>query len=302
MNDLSPIVLFTYKRLETLKKTVKALSENHLATDSDLIIYSDGPKNVEEEILIRQIRTYLKTIQGFKSVTIHQSEQNRGLAASIISGVSATFKLYSKAIVLEDDLITSTNFLAFMNASLDNYVNNNEVYSISGYSFEFNSLSNEKDGYFLNRTWPWGWATWKNRWENVDWNVSDYKQFKKNKYLQKKFSLLGSDVNAMLDKQMGGVLDSWSIRWTFHVFQKNGLVLFPSISKIDNNGWDKMATNTIGLKDRYESAFDRTGKIYFNLPEDLIIDQKYQNLLQLKMSIWERFKNKILETIHRTLG
>ena len=296
MNSLSPIVLFTYRRFETLQKTVQCLSDNFLASDSDLIIYSDGAKNINDKEIITKIRAYLKTISGFKSVTVHESITNKGLAASIIQGVSATLKEHHKVIVLEDDLITSTNFLTFMNASLSKYENNNNVYSISGYVFDFNINSIDKDAYFLNRHWPWGWATWENRWNNVDWDVSDYEKFKRNKILRKKYSLLGSDVNAMLDKQMNGNLDSWSIRWTFHVFKQDGLVLFPKISKIENNGWDISATNNVGLKNRYESAFDRTNKLDFNLPDEIKINPNYQKLLIRKMSIWERLKNKIKES------
>jgi len=297
MSDLSPIVLFTYKRFETLQKTVQCLSNNFLASKSDLIIYSDGAKSIDDIIIISNIRSYLKTISGFKSVTIHESITNKGLAASIIKGVSATLKEYHKVIVLEDDLITSTNFLAFMNASLDRYENNNDVYSISGYVFDFNINLIKKDAYFLNRSWPWGWATWKNRWNTIDWDVSDYEKFKNDKNLRNKFSLLGSDVNSMLDKQMNGELDSWSIRWTYHIFKQNGLVLFPKISKIDNNGWDKFATNNVGLKYRYESSFDCTKKLDFNLPDEIKINLKYQRLFLIKMGILPRFKNKIKEIL-----
>ena len=41
MNKQSPIVLFTYLRLETLEKSVNALAANFYASDSDLIIFSD---------------------------------------------------------------------------------------------------------------------------------------------------------------------------------------------------------------------------------------------------------------------
>jgi hypothetical protein len=73
MHNLSPIVIFTYKRFETLQKTVQCLSNNFLASDSDLIIYSDGDKSLDDNFIIDKIRTYLKNISGFKSVTIHES-------------------------------------------------------------------------------------------------------------------------------------------------------------------------------------------------------------------------------------
>jgi len=299
MNDLSPIVLFTYKRLETLKKTIDALANNHLAADSDLIIYSDGPKNVEEEEIIGRIRIYLKTIEGFKSVTIHQSKQNRGLATSIINGVSETFKLYSTAIVLEDDLITSTNFLTFMNASLDRFQDAKEVYSISGYSFDFDKMPGNVDGYFLNRSWSWGWATWADRWREIDWEMLDYSEFKKDKKRIAEFSKLGSDVNKMLKNQMNGVTDSWYIRSTYHQFKMKGLAFYPVISKVNNEGFDDVATHNTGLKTRYITKFDTSNRLDFNYPSRNEIDLQMQHAFLDKLSLKNRILNKILECLKK---
>ncbi len=134
--QLSPIVLFTYKRLGTLKKTIAALSVNSLAASSDLIVYSDGSKSSNDDVIIAEIRGYLKTITGFKTITIHESPTNKGLANSIIGGVTDVIEQYGKVIVLEDDLIVSQNFLAFMNEALDFYEQNNEVFSVSGYGLK----------------------------------------------------------------------------------------------------------------------------------------------------------------------
>lgn len=295
MTPLAPVVLFTYKRLETLKITIAALLANRLAADSDLIIYSDGAKKLENQIIIDEIRSYLKTITGFKSVCIHESKTNKGLATSIINGVSEVMAQYHKAIVLEDDLITSTNFLDFMNAGLDEYQEQKKVYSISGYAFDLKYKATENDAYFLNRHWPWGWASWQDRWQEVDWEVKDYIHFKSNSKLKKEFALLGSDVNAMLEKQMNGNLDSWSIRWTYHIFTKKGLVLFPKVSKINNNGFDTNATNTIGINDRYLTAFDLSNQTNFDLPTAFEIHKKYQKALQWKMGFFSRLTNKIKE-------
>jgi len=60
--------------------------------------------------LVNEIRKFLKTITGFKSVTITESVFNKGLASSVIYGVSEILKNYDRAIILEDDLITSSNF------------------------------------------------------------------------------------------------------------------------------------------------------------------------------------------------
>jgi hypothetical protein len=48
----APILLFTYKRLETLKKTVDALLQNKLACESELFIFSDSHKNEIDKLIV----------------------------------------------------------------------------------------------------------------------------------------------------------------------------------------------------------------------------------------------------------
>jgi hypothetical protein len=263
--NTAPILLFTYKRLDTLKQTVAALEKNDMAASSDLFIFSDAAKNEEDKAVVAQVRAYLKTIAGFRSIQIIEREKNLGLARSIISGTSWVLSTYDRVIVVEDDLITTPNFLAFMNGGLERYKGETSVFSIAGFSFNLKppKLHYEYDAYFLNRAWPWGWATWKDRWNDIDWEVRSYASFKKNKRLRKAFSAGGSDLNKMLREQMEGKIDSWAIRWTYHQFCIGGITLFPVYSKVYNAGFDKFATHTTGSQKRYIPDIDTEGKTSF---------------------------------------
>ena len=107
---LAPVVLFAYNRLSHTVQTIDALKKNVYAQQSQLIIFSDGPKTVLEVERVREVRTYLKTIDGFRSVEIVEREVNLGLANNIIDGVSSVLARHESIIVLEDDLITSPFF------------------------------------------------------------------------------------------------------------------------------------------------------------------------------------------------
>src|ERR1700761_3304977 len=95
----APILLFTYKRLDVLKQTIDALKDNYLALESDLFIFSDGAKYVNDELIVNEIRLYLRQLSGFKSINITESKTNKGLANSIISGVSEIIAQYESVIV-----------------------------------------------------------------------------------------------------------------------------------------------------------------------------------------------------------
>lgn len=291
---LCPIVLFTHKRLDTLQKTIDSLKLNTLAIESELFIFSDGTKGQSDKEGVENVRAFLKTITGFKKIIIKESPCNKGLANSVISGVTEVINLYGKVIVLEDDLQATPNFLQFMNQSIEYYTQNKNVFSISGYAFDLSIAKDETfDSYFLNRGWSWGWATWKDRWENVDWKVKSYKAFTKNKVARKNFALGGSDLNKMLDDYMKNDLDSWAIRWFYHQFSNNGLTVYPIYSKIQNNGFGEEATHTKGSYRRYIPYMGMNHKKYFNHPEIAEISTFYQQMFIKKMGYWSRFISKI---------
>ena len=95
---LSPIALFVYNRLEHLKKTISYLLKNPETQNSDLYIFSDGPKNSDELHAINEIREYLKSVIGFKKIKIIKRQENIGLANSIIQGVTYVLEKYNTCI------------------------------------------------------------------------------------------------------------------------------------------------------------------------------------------------------------
>ena len=295
-NSYAPILLFTYKRLETLKLTVTALQQNKLASESHLYIFSDAAKTAKDEIKVAEVRKYLKTISGFKNIHITEAEKNKGLANSIISGASKIINEYGKVIVLEDDLITAPNFLLFMNQCLDHYKYYSKVFSISGYTFPVKK-SPEKDVYFTKRGSSWGWGTWKERWVNVDWEVADYHNtFKNNWELKRAFNRMGSDLSSMLKSQMEGKLDSWAIRWCYYQFKNDLYTVYPTVSKVRNIGNDASATHTTEYFDRFKTTLDQSKK------ENFILDYPYLDTHILKSflahySLFTRIKYKALNKL-----
>jgi len=291
---LAPVVIFTYKRLDTLKKAIDSLLQCSLVKDTDVYIYSDGAKHSGDIPLVNDVRSYLRGLTGFKSKELIFAGSNNGLANSIINGVSDVLTKHSKVIVLEDDLILTPNFLLFMNAALNRYEASQRVFSISGYSFNLPVPPGfTDDAYFLNRGWSWGWATWRDRWEGVDWQVKNYDSFKNSPAAKRAFNRGGSDLAAMLEKQMTNKVDSWAIRWSFHQFNIQGLTLCPVYSKVLNVGFDELATHTTGSVTRYLPKLDEGLKQDFNLPARIEISQHFQSAFQRKMNIASRVRSKL---------
>jgi len=291
---LAPITVFCYNRLDNLKVTINALQNNLLAAESDLIIFSDGPKNLKDDLLVNNVRLFLNTITGFKSITIHLSEKNKGLANSIIEGVEHVLHVYDTIIVLEDDVKTSRNFLLFMNSALNKFQSNEKVFSISGYSYPFKKNNDILDGFFLPRLCSFAWATYKRSWQNVNWKsqaifTSNYANSKK---FKKEFNQGGSDLFGLLKKDEASKINSWAIRWSYHQMLNKGLTFYPRISKVQNIGFEKEATNS-NTFNKYFSDLDDGISEGFLLPDEVQVDSYYLNQLQQFYSLKNRLMNRL---------
>lgn len=244
---LAPICVFTFKRYDHTVRTLEALAANTYAKHSDLFIFCDNWKKENDRSAVEQVREYVSEFKErnlFKSTTVILAEKNKGLASSIIFGVTEVINKYGKVIVLEDDLLTTRRCLEYFNTCLEYYQDHMNIWSISGYSFPMDSLSNyNKDVFLSYRGSSWGWATWKNRWETVDWEVSDYKSFRINPVLRKRFARGGNDMPAMLDRQMNHFIDSWAIRWCYSQWKQDKYTVFPKESRIFNIGLDGTGTH-----------------------------------------------------------
>jgi hypothetical protein len=243
MNTIAPIALFTYNRLQHTKETIETLANNYLAADSELYIFSDAPRSNQDKESVEKVRNYLTKITGFKAVHLCFQKENKGLAKSIIDGVSQILSQYPSIIVLEDDLQTSPWFLTYMNKALQFY-SPNQVWSIAGYSPPiFIPKTYPYATYLAYRNCSWGWATWKQNWEKTDWQVNDFSSFIRNSHLRKEHERGGNDLSAMLFKQQMGKIHSWSIRFNYAGYKNNLPSVYPTLSFIKNTGADGSGTN-----------------------------------------------------------
>ncbi len=238
----SPIALFVYNRLKHTKKTIEALQKNPPSSKSDLFVFSDGAKSETDMGKVQEVRNFLKTIDGFKNVTIIERRKNLGLAQSIITGVTEIVNKYGKIIVLEDDLATSPFFLDYMNTALETYRNSEEVISIHGYVYPVKNKLPET--FFIRGADCWGWATWKRGWDFFEEDGSKLLEKLKTKQLIKEFDINRSyPYTKMLQGQINGHNNSWAIRWHASAFLNNKLTLYPGKSLIQNIGFDNSGTH-----------------------------------------------------------
>ena len=242
MNDIAPIVLFAYNRPVHIQKTLDALTASPLASESELIIFSDAPKNQQALEGVQAVRSLIKNIHGFKSVNIIEREKNFGLANSIIDGVTSIVNQYGRAIILEDDLVTSPFFLTYMNDGLKLYENDERVASIHSYIYPVEKKL--PDYFFLRGADCLGWATWKRSWGIFNPDSQFLLNEIKKRNLERLFNFNDSyNYTGMLKAQFEGKVSSWAVRWYASAFLADKYTLYPGTSFVNHIGFDGSGTN-----------------------------------------------------------
>ncbi len=232
----APVALFAYTRLSHLRRTVEALVKNDGAANSELIVFSDGPRR-DAENDVAAVRHYLRDVTGFRSVAIMERERNCGLANSIIQGVTQVLREHDRVIVMEDDLLTSQYFLRFMNEGLEYYKDDDRVASIHGYLYPVDRPLPET--FFLRGADCWGWACWRRSWRLFDPDGRHLISELRRRGLTRAFDLDGAYAfTQMLEDQTSGANDSWAIRWHASAFLQDRLTLYPGRSLVHNTGND----------------------------------------------------------------
>ena len=302
--SLAPILVFVYNRPEHTKNLLESLERCTELKKSKIYFFSDFYKagNEKEKINVLRVRKIIKKFSEKHKAKIIYNKINKGLYNNVINGINFVFKKNSKAIILEDDLLLSPNFLKFMNISLNKYKKFKNVAQVSGYSYPL-SLKN-KNAYFLKLTSCWGWGIHRKSWfeftnfiskkKNV---MSIYKNMIKFNKIKRNFNFNESfNYFRILKKQINSSIASWGILFYLFCFVKKKITLFPPYSLVKNLGFDgsgnhKSLSNFFNLKNDFSELniikYPRktiinkciSSKIEFFFRNELSFSAKVKNLI-----------------------
>ena len=294
--EFAPVIVFSYKRLEKLKRCLASLKRNHGYERTEVFLFADGNKGECDRKEVEEVQNYLMDFSNNeqehgKVIHVRLSSSNRGLANSIIDGVTKVIKQYKKVIVIEDDLILSPFFLDYMNKALEYYESDESIWSISAYTPPIKIPQTYKKNLYLSyRASSWGWATWKDRWDSVDWEVHSFQTLSDNKEMQRMFNRGGNDLFPMLVKQMNGEIDSWAIRWCFSQSLQNSYTVYPVKTFVYNDGVDGSGTHHSIAMEINSQYFDAVPRL-----ESLYLDERILKRFYLFYSdtIWKKIQRNL---------
>jgi len=293
---LAPVVLFVFNRPEHTERTLEALAANSMAQESVLHVFADGPANLTPGHLdqIKKTREIIRKKQWCGSVELHESEVNRGLAASIVSGVTGIVNRYGKVIVLEDDIVTSPGFLTYMNAALAAYENTEQVMHVSGYMYPVSDQPDSRT-VFLRVLSCWGWGTWARAWAHYSDRLDFFMDQLKTEEQIREFNIDGhASFYHQLKSNYDGKLKTWAVRWYASWYFKNGVSLFPATTLTENIGHDGSGLNCV------PTGYYQTRVLAENIPvletlplaEDAELRKKIDEFYRMETELFGRKPDK----------
>lgn len=282
--------VFGYKRPKHLERCLDALVEN-LDKESPVYLFLDGPRTDEDKTLVEETRSVAHKYSSKLSITFFESESNKGLASSLISGVTKVLSIHPCIVVIEDDIVISSAFLSFVRSGLTIYKNKPEVASIHGYCPPFEQPMNEP--FFLRGADCWGWATWSDRWESINLNAESLIQEIQSKKMERTFDFdFTFPFMKLLKNTAMGITDSWAILWHASIFVQNRMTLYPPYSLVENIGFDSSGSNFTTSKNSYETKVNILGEI--RLPSKVLANEEGYNKMVRFYLLSGGTKNKII--------
>jgi hypothetical protein len=295
--SLAPIGLSTYNRLSHLQRTIEALQKNKFSLQSELFVFSDAPKSGDEE-KVEAVRSFLKTIDGFKAVHILERTENNRVKNNR-GGMRMLLERYGRMIFLEEDVITAPSFLTYMNQALEKYEDDEQIFSVSAYCPKIKIPSDyEHDIFLFKRFNAWGFGIWKNRFEQINYvTLDEYNYFAGD--ADKVAAFInggGKDMMKMLTFDAKGLIDALDVKARYAQFLSNQYTVFPTSSLSFNIGMDSSGEHC-DYSTRFRVILSEKNSFIF--PENLMPNKK---IIKANINVWNgyyvRLKDKCLRVIH----
>lgn len=299
----APVIVVGYTKAATLKRVLENLARCDGIEDRDVFAYVDGPRS-ERDVVNRNkvLSVFNDAKQYLRGLKIRERQTNYGCKENIVQAINETFDAYDRIILVEDDVLVSRTFLAYMDSSLEFYEKDTRIWGINAYSSRYVHVpaSYSFDIYLNPRNATPGWGTWKNRWMAVDFTMKDWNLFKKHEENRIKVDCAGVDLFRMMDIQANDPmqLNAWDIQCTYHMI-KNGLFsITPTKSLTKNIGFGMESEHCETDNPAY------TTQKYFNFLPKLVKDiLPYQSIAkQIPFAFIDpRLDRRILRKLHRMM-
>ena len=295
--EQTAIGVFCYKRASKLKASMEALLENPECKNLEVVFFSDGFKGEHDKQGVLETRDYINSLSGFKRIHKHFREKNYATGLNFETGLKFLCDNYKQFIIVEDDLVVTSNYVSYLLQALDFYRNEESVFCVTGFCFPLHLNDYKYDTIVYKRFCSYGWASWSDRVKDVMWSKAELTELINYKpQFKQTLNHEGMDLFRMLKKQIDGTISTWDIQMQVHVARHQMKVIYPIISKAKNIGFDNESTNTFGI-DYLQTPQDTSGNHSFNFCSINNIVPQLQKQLKKPYGLKALAQRKVINTI-----
>jgi hypothetical protein len=232
---LETAVLFlVFNRPDTTSQVFEVIRQ---AQPPRLYIASDGPRaNRDREFeMVDKVREIATRVDWPCEVKTLFREENLGCKYAVSSGITWFFKYEEQGIILEDDCLPSLSFFWYCEAMLNKASNNKKIWMITGFNPRYPGHTTSKS-FLSHNPSVWGWASWRDRWDRYDVNMTAWKSISKIQYDPQIPQYVINYYNNVFEKTYNGLIDTWDYQLTFQILANNDFVIKPYCNLIKNIG------------------------------------------------------------------
>ena len=301
--DKVPVLFVFFNREATAIRSFEKIRKYQPAR---LYLASDGPrvgKQGESDIVLGLREKILSMVDWDCDVQTRFLSENKGCGPNVYESISWLFANEEKGIIIEDDVMAGESFFTFMESMLETYKDDQRVGMISSFN-PFESFESEYSYVFSRYYVCWGWASWRDRWKNMDYAMSWRSTPLKESIIKNR----GKDVfrwNWQLNYIDHNYVSSWDWQWYFSLTAQNQLCIYPAVNLATNIGNDKDAIHNSKAKNiTFES---KVLEMPLKHSPYIVPDATFENLMykrdsNLRMRLNRRIPRKVKDFKNKVLG
>lgn len=183
----TPVLFCTFARPECARQSFDAIKA---AKPSTLYFYSNKAREEKPDEVKKntEIREYIKEIDWDCDLHTWFRDEYVDVYTSLLGAINWVFDNEEQTIVMEEDAVGSLAFFDFCDKMLNKYKDDLRIWSICGSNYLKKRVKHEYDYYFSHYSYITGWASWRNRWKQIDWNNIKAKEVYEAKVMDMVFS------------------------------------------------------------------------------------------------------------------
>lgn len=247
MGDMfnTPVAIFTFNRPQLTERLLGILAK---IKPRRILVVSDGPRphvlgDVEK---CAAVRSLFDSLDWECSVERNFAETNMGSFPRNSSGLNWVFEQVEEAIILEDDCLPDLSFFPYCEELLDKYRDDSRIGLISGNNFLKRPVDRQTPSYFFScYAMTWGWASWRRTWQQVDFNMPYWPEYRDSGKLRQavftssEAKYWQSIYDAILEQRMN---NAWDYQLILACLRFNLLTIVPLVNLVSNVGFGQDAT------------------------------------------------------------